>query len=165
MILKVAILSATLAVLLAVIYSTSASAVDEYVMSCSYTKDKKTSFCSDNDPTNNDVWRCDKQKNGTWKCGKTAASTATAVPPDLKNAISKAQSEFNTSVTSADNNTKTPRDFGTLKDKLLLNDGNMDSNTSTANKITTSEANSPTPPPCPDKGPIPPDCTMKPLLK
>jgi hypothetical protein len=55
----------------------------------------------------------------------------------------KAQSEFNTSVTSADNNTKTPRDFGTLKDKLLLNDGSIDSNTSTANKITTSEANSP----------------------
>lgn len=47
------------------IYSSSTqifAVENNYVMSCSYTKDKKTSFCSDNDPTNNDVWRCDKQK-------------------------------------------------------------------------------------------------------
>lgn len=29
----------------------------------------------------------------------------------------------------------------------------------------TNNGNSPTPPPCPDKGPIPPNCTMKPVIK
>jgi hypothetical protein len=33
------------------------------------------------------------------------------------------------------------------------------------NIITTNKDSSPTPPPCPNTGPIPPDCTMKPLLK
>ena len=71
--------------------SSIAFSADSYVMSCSYTKDKKTSFCSDNDPTNNDVWRCDKQKNGTWKCGKIPRESGPSLPGDLKNALDKAQ--------------------------------------------------------------------------
>lgn len=67
--------------------SVAFSAGNEYVMSCSYTKDKKTSFCSDNDPTNNDVWRCDKQKNGTWKCGKIPRESGPSLPTDLKKAL------------------------------------------------------------------------------
>ena len=71
--------------LVSALYSSSAVFGVEYTMSCSYTKDKKTSFCSDNDPTNNDVWRCDKQKNGTWKCDKL--QTSINVPPDLKESL------------------------------------------------------------------------------
>jgi hypothetical protein len=35
---------------------------------CNYTKDKKTAFCScqEDDCT---VYRCEKQRNKTWKCG------------------------------------------------------------------------------------------------
>jgi hypothetical protein len=53
------------------------------------------------------------------------------------------------------NDTTIPKDFDLKKGDLLTND----------NQITTNKESSPTPPPCPEKGPIPPDCTMKPLLK
>jgi hypothetical protein len=135
----------------AAIYSSSARVFAAEVaptMSCSYTKDKKTAFCSDNDPDNNDVWRCDKQKNGTWKCGKVAAATGGSISPDLSKALSIATE-------SAVNITNAPNDFVSKKDSLLNNN----------NQITSNEADSPTPPPCPDKGPIPPDCTMKPIIK
>ena len=56
-------------------------------MSCSYTEDKKTSFCSDNDLTNNDVWRCDKQNYGTWKCGKIPRESGPSLPTDFKRAL------------------------------------------------------------------------------
>jgi hypothetical protein len=55
---------------------------------------------------------------------------------------------------SGDNDTKVPSDF-LNKGGLLTKD----------NQITTNKESSPTPPPCPDTGPIPPYCTMKPLLK
>jgi hypothetical protein len=55
---------------------------------------------------------------------------------------------------TGDNDTKVPSDF-LNKGGLLTKD----------NQITTNKESSPTPPPCPDTGPIPPDCTMKPLLK
>lgn len=67
--------------------SVAFSAVNEYVMSCSYTEDKKTSFCSDNDHINNDFWRCDKQNYGTWKCGKIPREGGPSLPTDFKKAL------------------------------------------------------------------------------
>jgi hypothetical protein len=67
--------------------SVAFSVDNEYVMSCSYTNDKKTSFCSDNDLTNSDVWRCDKQNYGTWKCGKIPRESGPSLPTDFKKAF------------------------------------------------------------------------------
>ena len=89
------------------------SAVENnYVMSCSYTKDKKTSFCSDNDPTNNDVWRCDKQKNGTRKCGKTPRESGSNLPTVLGKAL-------NLTKEGALNVTNSPKDFTSKAGNLL----------------------------------------------
>lgn len=108
--------------------STQIFAVENnYVMSCSYTKDKKTSFCSDNDPTNNDVWRCDKQKNGTWKCGKIPRESGSNLPTDLGKALNLAKE-------GALNVTESPKDFtskaGNLleeKNQLTNDEGNSNS--------------------------------------
>lgn len=97
------------------IYSSSTqifAVENNYVMSCSYTKDKKTSFCSDNDPTNNDVWRCDKQKNGTWKCGKIPRESGSNLPTDLGKALNLAKE-------GALNVTKSPKDFTSKAGNLL----------------------------------------------
>jgi hypothetical protein len=72
-------------------YSSSAFAVDEVTTDCSYTKDKKTAFCSTSD--SEDVYRCDKQKNGSWKCGKLAAAAGGSAPQDLKNAVIDAKTD------------------------------------------------------------------------
>jgi len=88
-----------------------------YVMSCSYTKGKKTLFCSDDDPTNNDVWRCDKQKNGTWKCGKIPRESGSNLPTDLGKALNLAKE-------GALNVTKNPKDL-TLKAGNLLEEKNQ----------------------------------------
>jgi hypothetical protein len=94
------------------------AADNEYVMSCSYTKDKKTSFCSDNDPTNNDLWRCDKQKNGTWKCGKVQEKeSGPSLPADLKNALNLATE--NSLTIKPSNDTSPSKDFMSKKDELL----------------------------------------------
>jgi hypothetical protein len=50
------------------------------------------------------------------------------------------------------------------------NGGNLGSSTSNGSnaigsQITTNKGNSPTPPPCPKEGPIPPNCTLKPVIK
>ena len=131
--LKIGILSITMATLLTAVYSSSAfgAAADTYTMSCSYTKDKKTAFCSDNDPTNNDVWRCDKQKNGTWKCGKTVSQSSTSLPTDLKKGLDLAK-------TSAVNVTSTSpqKDFMSKKNELLKNDNQI-----TSEKVNPDEGN------------------------
>jgi hypothetical protein len=103
------------ALFFAAIYSSSAQifAVENSpTMSCSYTKDKKTAFCSDNDPTNNDVWRCDKQKNGTWKCGKIPKESGPNLPTDLKKGLSIATE-------SSVNVTKSPNSFNSKVGNLL----------------------------------------------
>ena len=90
---------------------------NEYVMSCSYTKDKKTSFCSDNDPSNNDLWRCDKQKNGTWKCGKVQEKeSGPSLPTDLKKALNLATE--NSVTINPSNDTSPFKDFLSKKDQL-----------------------------------------------
>ena len=88
-------------------------------MSCSYTKDKKTAFCSDNDPTNNDLWRCDKQKNGTWKCGKVVEQqSGPNLPGDLlKKALNLATE--NAVTVSPSNDTTAPRDFMSKRDQII----------------------------------------------
>lgn len=48
-------------------------------------------------------------------------------------------------------------------DSNLLTKGGQSTNED--NKITTNQENSKTPPPCPKEGPIPPNCTMKPVIK
>lgn len=100
----------------AAVYSSSARVLaaqdNTYTMSCSYTKDKKTAFCSDNEPTNNDVWRCDKQKNGTWKCGKIPKESGPNLPTDLKKGLSIAME-------SAVNVTESPKSFNSKVGNLL----------------------------------------------
>ena len=109
----------------AAVYTSSARVLgaqdNTYTMSCSYTKDKKTSFCSDNDPTNNDVWRCDKQKNGTWKCGKIPRESGPNLPPDLKKGLSIATE-------SAVNITQSPKDTFKSKAGNLLENKNQFTN-------------------------------------
>ena len=118
------------ALFLAAIYSSTAQifAVENSpTMSCSYTKDKKTAFCSDNDPSNNDVWRCDKQKNGTWKCGKIPKESGPNLPTDLKKGLSIAtESAVNVTKGSKDFNSK----VGSLleeKNQITKDEGNSNS--------------------------------------
>lgn len=108
----------TSAIFSATYFSSLVFAADnEYTMSCSYTKDKKTAFCSDNDPTNNDLWRCDKQKNGTWKCGKVVEQqSGPNLPGDLKKALNLATE--NAVTVSPSNDTTAPRDFMSKRDQL-----------------------------------------------
>ena len=117
----------------AAVYTSSARVLgaqdNTYTMSCSYTKDKKTSFCSDNDPTNNDVWRCDKQKNGTWKCGKIPRESGPNLPPDLKKGLSIATE-------SAVNVTQSPKDTFKSKAGNLLENKNQFTNEE-RNEVTT----------------------------
>ena len=128
------ILSIVCTLLIAATYSSSArvfAVENTYTMSCSYTKDKKTAFCSDNDPTNNDLWRCDKQKNGTWKCGKVVAMTGGGLPSDLKKGLTDAQSvtqeptkNFKNKLNSSDFSSLETQNTPTknMKDKLNSSD-------------------------------------------
>jgi hypothetical protein len=61
----------------------------EIAVDCSYTKDKKTSFCVTNNDGDERLWRCDKQRNGTWKCveGVVGSKLSSDIKPDLKKAV------------------------------------------------------------------------------
>jgi len=79
------------------------------------------------------------------------------------------------------NDTRILKDFGRLGDNVITKDGSTDSNNDTRipkdfasrggallkddSQITTNDENSPMSPKCPDKGPIPPNCTIDPFLK
>jgi hypothetical protein len=67
----------------------SASLAAPISVECSYTKDKKTAFCTTNNEGTESLWRCDKQSNGTWKCGevKDAAGLESDVEPGLRDAV------------------------------------------------------------------------------
>jgi hypothetical protein len=60
-------------------------------VSCGYTKNRKTAFCLTENEGTESLWRCDKQKNGTWKCGEIAARLSGNVSSALKDALNKAQ--------------------------------------------------------------------------
>ena len=76
-------------VLLSGLIISSVSFASEISVDCSYTKDKKTSFCTTNNDGDERLWRCDKQRNGTWKCGevKDAQRLSSDVEPGLKGAV------------------------------------------------------------------------------
>ena len=110
-----------------------------------------------------EVEYCYNDKDGKHVCVSIKASgqqpiPVNELPPKLQDAIDVAAAP-STPDTSED--TKVPKDF-LNKGGLLTKDNQI---TTEDNQITTNKENSPTPPPCPDIGPIPPDCTMKPLLK
>lgn len=102
-------------------------------------------------------WKCTTSDGGkTWKCDKM--KTAEAIPPGLKDALT---GKVQANIIDDNNDTKVPKDF-LNKGGLLTEDSQI---TTEDNQITANKESSPTPPPCPNTGPIPPDCTMKPLLK
>jgi len=76
-------------VLLSGLIINSMSLASEISVDCSYTPDKKTSFCTTNNEGDERLWRCDKQRNGTWKCGEvpTAQRLSSDVEPGLKGAV------------------------------------------------------------------------------
>ena len=81
---------------------------------CSYTKDKKTAFCTVGDEE--DLWRCDKQKNGTWKCGKVPRESGGSLPIDLKKALNLATG--NSLAVNPSNDTSPTKNFMSKKDQL-----------------------------------------------
>jgi hypothetical protein len=67
----------------------SAAAYDISV-DCNYTKNKKTAFCLTNNDGTESLWRCDKKRNGTWKCGEVAVGRMSQdLEPGLKDAVIK----------------------------------------------------------------------------
>jgi hypothetical protein len=62
-------------------------------------------------------------------------------------------------------NTSTPNQTQSTHKGSNLGSSTVNGNNAIGSQITTNKGNSPTPPPCPDKGPIPPNCTMKPIIK
>ena len=81
---------------------------------CSYTKDKKTAFCTVGDEE--DLWRCDKQKNGTWKCGKVPRESGGSLPTDLKKGLDLATG--NSLTVKPSNDTSPFKDFISKKNEL-----------------------------------------------
>jgi len=83
---KFVILVVISALLVAAIYSSSTSVVFAATTNCIYSG-KNTAFCVTDDSAA-DVYRCDKQKDGTWKCDKIQAIVN--VPPGLTDALDDA---------------------------------------------------------------------------
>ena len=79
------------AVLAVAICGLGVSVAYAFETSCSYTKNKKTAFCTNDDPDDHTLWRCDKQKNGTWKCVGIQVQKLTSEPTALKDALNKAR--------------------------------------------------------------------------
>lgn len=75
---------------------TRSTPLEETVV-CTTLKDKKTTFCFSKDGDDEQLWRCDKQRNGTWKCvevkGRPNPNSMNGdVPPDLRaTVVRKAQ--------------------------------------------------------------------------
>ena len=59
--------------------------------SCSFNKKKTVAFCTNDDPGDHTLWRCDKQKNGSWKCSGTQVHKMTSVPTGLSDALNEAR--------------------------------------------------------------------------
>ena len=81
---------------------------------CSYTKDKKTAFCTVGDEE--DLWRCDKQKNGTWKCGKVPRESGGSLPTELKKGLDLATG--NSLTVNPSNDTNPTKNFMSKKGEL-----------------------------------------------
>ena len=144
-------------------------AADENQTDCSYTKDKKTAFCTVGD--NDTVWRCDKNKDGkTCRCEALPTEAPADVPTDIKNALTKEQIRLIRGGEFLQGGETKGDDYNTTKTQITSRNAPGPvpipypiNNTKT--QITINKENSHTPPPCLDKGPIPQDCTLKPLIK
>jgi hypothetical protein len=79
------------AVLVVTICALGVSVGYAFETTCTYTKGKKTAFCSNDDPDDNTVWRCDKRKNGTWHCDALPKEKMTSAPTALSDALNKAR--------------------------------------------------------------------------
>jgi hypothetical protein len=66
----------------------SSSALAEITVDCSYSPNKKVSFCLTNENGEQHLWRCDKQKNGTWRCSEVVVERTEE--PNLKSAATEA---------------------------------------------------------------------------
>lgn len=74
---------------LQVAYMTAPVRAAAISVDCSYTKDKKTSFCLTNNDGDERLWRCDKNKDGkTWHCGELKSERK--ITPSLRNAVMSA---------------------------------------------------------------------------
>ena len=135
------------------IYSSSIFFVSAAPITSCFPTSKTTTICTviddDDDMTS---WECKTSNGGkTWSCDKVKAAVGNSIPPGLNDALT---AKVQSNIIDNNNDTKVPNDF-LNKGGLLTKD----------NQITTNEENSATPPTCPNTGPIPPDCTMKPFLK
>jgi hypothetical protein len=95
------------------------------------------------------VFECSADKNDNWHCGDLGKTRVT--PPGLEDAIRKSMTSLGLGKSTT----------GSLNGGLVTGESNTQDSNSSEMKV----GNSPTPPQCPDTGPIPPDCTMKPPLK
>ncbi len=134
-------------------------------ISCRYAGDNKVQCCQDRPGKNNQLvtWCtiCIKGPNDNAPhdclpryCVNNCAFANTNIQntsnPPTKNNIGKARSPLNALSTFSSSSSKS---------------NHLDKTTGLSNKgggSGTLKDNSPTPPACPDKGPIPPNCTMKP---
>jgi len=129
--------------LVAAIYSSSIFFVSAALNTICTGTSPTTTTCVVQDGRKFTTWECKTKDGGkTWSCKQVKAMTGGSIPPALTDSLTVAIEN------------KVPNNF-LNKGGLLTED----------NQITTNKESSPTPPPCPNTGPIPPDCTMKPLLK
>jgi hypothetical protein len=144
--------------LVSAIYSSSIFFVSAATTSCLATS-KTTTICTVEDDQGWSAWECKTKDGGkTWSCKQAKTMTGDSIPLGLNDALS---AKIQANIIDDNNDTKVPNDF-LSKGGLLKEDSQI---TTEDNQLTTNKESSPTPPPCPNEGPIPPDCTMKPLLK
>jgi hypothetical protein len=104
------------------------------------------------------------------------SGNSTGTPPTLT--ITKEHNAASPNVfSSAGNATNPSNNTSTLKlspltgqhhhkgSNVTVQTGGLTNTGTNTGSVGQNKGNSPTPPPCPDKGPIPPNCTMKPVLK
>ncbi len=73
----------------------------EVSVECTYSTNKKTSWCHVGDDGTDSWWKCAKQRNGTWKCSEVKKPNSNlqkgAVPPDLRATVVKNAQALKTS--------------------------------------------------------------------
>jgi len=101
-------------------YSSSTHLVFAVYTSCDFYAGKTKATCTNSDEDGDITrWVCEKLKNGNWTCVQLiSSSTGNDIPPDLRDAISKAQAQGvkpDMSLgesQSGNNDTKSPKDLG-----------------------------------------------------
>lgn len=83
---------------------------------------KSKAFCTHFDENGHGyTMACEKLKDGNWTCVELKSSTGSDIPPDLRDALSKAQAQgvkpdMSLGKSDSENNTKVPKDLGGLND-------------------------------------------------